>query len=90
VAVSAEISIVSSQDRAAGPVHAMTRAQYRTVIRQPALNVGKITCDFNSHSVWIDGPGECGIEDGKSGDTIGAIRNGLVRDRHPAKAVGAF
>jgi hypothetical protein len=54
------------------------------------MNVGKITCDFNNYSVRIDGPGACGIEDGKSGDTIGAIRNGLFRGRHPAKAAGAF
>jgi hypothetical protein len=93
VAVSAEISIGSNGDRragSAGPVHAMTRAYYPTVIQQSTLNVWKITCDFNNYPVWIDGPGECGIEDGKSGDTIGAIKIGLFRHRHPAKAAGAF
>jgi hypothetical protein len=65
----------------------MTRAHYRTAIPQPALNVWKITCDFNDYSVRIGGARECGIEDGKSG---GAIGNGLYRDRHPAKPAGAF
>ena len=59
----------------------MAQAYYSTVIRQPVSEVWKIIRDFNNYPVWVDGAGESRIEDGKSGDTVGAIRNVLYRDR---------
>jgi hypothetical protein len=42
---------------------------------QPAPEVWKIVRDFNNYPVWVGGAGESRIEDGKTGDTVGAIRN---------------
>jgi hypothetical protein len=55
----------------------MAKAYYSTVFEQPAPEVWKIIRDFNNYPVWVDGAGESRIEDGKSGDTVGAIRNVL-------------
>ena len=41
----------------------------------------KIIRDFNNYPVWVDGAGESRIEDGKSGDTVGAVRNVLYLER---------
>ena len=60
----------------------MTRAYYSTVFREPAAEVWKIVRDFNNYRVWVDGTGESGIEDGKTGDTVGAVRNVLYRGRN--------
>jgi hypothetical protein len=59
----------------------MAQAYYSTVIQQPASEVWKIVRDFNNYRAWVDGAGESRIEDGKSGDAVGAIRNVLYRDR---------
>jgi len=59
----------------------MARAYYSTVIQQPAPDVWEIIRDFNNYSVWVDGAGDSRIEDGKSGDAVGAIRNVLYRER---------
>jgi hypothetical protein len=37
--------------------------------------------DFNNYPVWVGGAGESGIEDGKSGETVGAVRNVLYQGR---------
>jgi hypothetical protein len=58
----------------------MAKAYYSTVIQQPASDVWKIIRDFNNYAVWIEGAGESRIEDGKSGETVGAVRNVLYRD----------
>jgi hypothetical protein len=55
----------------------MAKAYYSTVFERPALEVWKIVRDFNNYPVWVGGAGESRIEDGKSGDTVGAIRNVL-------------
>ena len=59
----------------------MAKAYYSTVFKQPAPQVWEIVRDFNNYPVWVDGAGESRIEDGKSGDTVGAIRNVLYLER---------
>jgi len=59
----------------------MARAYYSTVFEWPAQDVWRIVRDFNNYPVWVGGAGESQIEDGKSGDTVGAIRNVLYQGR---------
>ncbi|QPF84981.1 SRPBCC family protein [Bradyrhizobium genosp. L] len=59
----------------------MAKAYYSTVFEQPAAEVWKIIRDFNNYPVWVHGAGTSEIEDGKSGDSIGAVRNVLYRER---------
>ena len=59
----------------------MTKAYYSTIFEQPAPEVWKIVRDFNNYPVWVGGAGESRIEDGKSGDTIGAVRSVLYQGR---------
>jgi len=60
----------------------MAKAYYSTVFEQPAPEVWKIVRDFNNYPIWVGGAGESKIEDGKSGDTVGAVRRVLYQDRH--------
>jgi hypothetical protein len=60
----------------------MAKAYYSTMFEQPAPEVWKIVRDFNNYPVWVGGAGESRIEDGKSGDTVGAVRSVLYQDRH--------
>jgi Polyketide cyclase / dehydrase and lipid transport len=59
----------------------MAKAYYSTVFEQPAADVWEIVRDFNNYPVWVGGAGESRIEDGKSGDTVGAIRSVLYQER---------
>jgi hypothetical protein len=59
----------------------MTRAYYSTVFEQPAPQVWKIVRDFNNYPVWVGGAGESRIEDGKTGDTVGAVRSVLYQEQ---------
>lgn len=59
----------------------MPKAYYSTVFEQPAATVWQTVRDFNSYPVWVAGTGESAIEDGKSGDSVGAVRNVVYRDR---------
>jgi hypothetical protein len=59
----------------------MTRAYYSTVFDEPAAEIWEIVRDFNNYSVWVGGAGESRIDDGKSGDTVGAVRNVLYQER---------
>src|SRR5947209_407987 len=59
----------------------MAKAYYSTVFEQPAQKIWEIVRDFNNYPVWVGGAGESAIEDGKSGDTVGAIRNVLYQER---------
>jgi Polyketide cyclase / dehydrase and lipid transport len=59
----------------------MAKAYYSTVFEHPASEVWKIVRDFNNYPVWVGGAGENVIEDGKSGDTVGAVRNVLYQQR---------
>ena len=60
----------------------MTKAYYSTVFEQPATQVWKIVRDFNNYPVWVGGAGESRIEDGKTGDAVGAVRSVLYQERH--------
>ena len=53
----------------------MTKVSYSTVFEQTADQVWAVIRDFNSYPVWVESVTESHIEDGKSGDAIGAIRN---------------
>jgi hypothetical protein len=59
----------------------MAKTYYSTVFDQPAPRVWEIVRDFNNYPVWVDGAGQSRIEDGKSGDAVGAIRNVLYQER---------
>jgi hypothetical protein len=51
----------------------MARSYYSTVFEQPADAVWRAIRDFNNYPVWVDGAGTSHIEDGKSGESVGAI-----------------
>lgn len=55
----------------------MAKAYYSTIFAQPAGTVWAVIRDFNNYPVWVDGAGESAIEDGRSGDAVGAVRNVL-------------
>ena len=59
----------------------MAKAYYSTVFQQPAEAVWEIIRDFNNYPVWVGGAGESRIEEGKSGDAVGAVRNAQYRGR---------
>ena len=60
----------------------MARAYYSTVFAEPAAEIWKIIRDFNNYPVWVGGAGESVIEDGKSGDAVGAVRSVHYKGRH--------
>src|SRR5437763_12957104 len=60
----------------------MAKAYYSTVFEQPAAEVWKIIRDFNNYAIWVQGEGSSEIEDGKSGDTVGAVRSVQFRGMH--------
>src|ERR1700756_2463646 len=60
----------------------MATAYYSTVFQQPAASVWKIIRDFNNYAVWVGGVSESTIEEGKSGDTVGAVRAVHYQARH--------
>ena len=55
----------------------MAKSYYSTVFEHSADAVWSIIRDFNNYPVWVDGAGSSHIEDGKTGDTVGAIRDVL-------------
>ena len=56
----------------------MARSYYSTIFEQSADEViWTAIRDFNNYPVWVDGAGESEIEAGKSGDSVGAVRNVL-------------
>ena len=57
----------------------MAKSCYSTVFEQSADAIWNAIRDFNDYPVWVDGAGESEIEDGRSGDTVGAIRNVLYQ-----------
>jgi hypothetical protein len=59
----------------------MARAYYSTVFHQNAADIWEIVRDFNNYSVWVGGAGESRIEEGKSGDAVGAVGNVLYLER---------
>ena len=60
----------------------MAKAYYSTVFAEPAAEIWKIIRDFNNYPVWVGGAGESAIEDGKSGDAVGAVRSVQYKGRH--------
>lgn len=60
----------------------MAKAYYSTVFAQSADHVWGVIRDFNNYPVWVDGAGESAIEDGKSGDAVGAVRHVIYQGRH--------
>ena len=58
----------------------MTTVSYSTVLEQTADQVWTVIRDFNSYPVWVASVTESHIEDGKSGDAVGAIRNFVEYD----------
>ena len=59
----------------------MARAYYSTVFSQSADDLWSVIRDFNNYPVWVDGSGESEIEDGKSSDAVGAVRNVLYQGK---------
>jgi hypothetical protein len=59
----------------------MPTSYYSTVFERSADEIWNVIRDFNSYPVWVDGAGESEIENGKSGDTVGAVRNVLYGGR---------
>jgi hypothetical protein len=59
----------------------MATSYYSTVFEQPAEQVWATIRDFNNYPVWVDGAGESRIEDGKTGDAVGAVRDVLYQGR---------
>jgi hypothetical protein len=55
----------------------VARSYYSTIFEQSADEVWTAIRDFNNYPVWVDGAGESEIEAGKSGDSVGAVRNVL-------------
>ena len=55
----------------------MAKSFYSTIFDQSADAVWNVIRDFNNYPVWVDGAGESEIETGKSGDSVGAVRNVL-------------
>jgi len=55
----------------------MAKSYYSTVFEQSADQVWRVIRDFNNYPVWVDGAGESEIEEGRSSDAVGAIRNVL-------------
>jgi hypothetical protein len=53
----------------------MMKVQYSTVFTQSADEVWAVIRDFNSYPVWVTSVTESRIEEGRSGDAVGSIRN---------------
>jgi hypothetical protein len=60
--------------------HDMAKSYYSTAFEQSADAVWNVIRDFNNYPVWVDGAGQSHIEDGKSGEAVGAVRNVLYQD----------
>ena len=57
----------------------MPRVHASTVLTAPAEDVWASSSDFGAVAGWYSAVPECGSEDGKAGDQVGAIRS-----THPA------
>jgi len=58
----------------------MAKSYYSTMFEQSADAVWRVIRDFNNYPVWVDGAGTSHIEDGKTGDSVGAIRDVLYKN----------
>ncbi|HZP78299.1 MAG TPA: SRPBCC family protein [Pseudolabrys sp.] len=59
----------------------MAKAYYSTIFDQSADAVWSVLRDFNAYRVFLDNT-ESHIEDGKTGETVGAVRNVTVGERN--------
>jgi hypothetical protein len=59
----------------------MSVAYYSTVFDQPAREVWSVIRDFGNYTVWVAEVDETVIEDGRSGDSVGAVRRVRIGDR---------
>jgi len=59
----------------------MARSYYSTIFTQSADAIWSVVRDFNAYPVWVDGAGASEIENGRSGDTVGAVRRVLYDGR---------
>jgi hypothetical protein len=53
----------------------VAESYYSTIFDRSADEIWNVIRDFNNYPVWVDGAGESQIEGGKSGDSVGAVRN---------------
>jgi hypothetical protein len=60
----------------------MAKAYYSNVFSQSADHIWNVIRDFNNYPVWVDGAGESHIEEGKSGDAAGAVRNVIYQGKN--------
>jgi Polyketide cyclase / dehydrase and lipid transport len=60
----------------------MAKSYFSTVFEQDVGTIWAVIRDFNNYAVWVDGAAESTIEDGKSGDTVGAVRDVLFEGKH--------
>jgi hypothetical protein len=58
------------------------RAYHSAVISCPAAAVWAIARDFGNYLLFTSGRGEVFVEDGKSGDSVGAVRNATLDGRN--------
>jgi hypothetical protein len=58
------------------------RAYYSAVIAAPASTVWAVARDFGNYRLFTSGKGEVFVEDGRSGDSVGAIRNATLDGRN--------
>jgi hypothetical protein len=59
----------------------MAEAYYSTVFEHSADAMWRVIRDFNNYPVWVKGAGTSVIEDGKTGEAVGAVRNVLYDGR---------
>lgn len=60
----------------------MAKTYYSTVFEQTADQVWSVIRDFNSYPVWVASVTESHLEEGKSGDAVGAIRDFVEYGAH--------
>src|SRR6202022_3722762 len=58
----------------------MVEVRRSTVLEAPTEGVGAILRDFNGHETWHPSVGASRLEDGASGDLIGAVRDFRLHD----------
>jgi hypothetical protein len=52
----------------------MAKSYYSTVFDHAADRVWSVVRDFGNYTLWVDGVDDVHIEQGKAGDTVGAVR----------------
>lgn len=58
----------------------MAKSYYSTIFEQTADQAWSVVRDFGNYKVWVEGVSESYIEEGKSGDAVGSIRNVRIGD----------